>query len=80
MSDNVAKAERELEQAKLSAAYDEAVEAYRSDPSDANKAKKDDLANQLVAVRQAGRFERESETPGEGVASPGPVSAPSEVN
>ena len=54
MSDNVAKAERELEQAKLSASYDEAVEAYRADPSDKNKAAKDDLANQLVAVRQAG--------------------------
>ena len=42
MSD-VERAEADLAQAKLAEAYDAAVEDYRNDPSDKNKAAKDDL-------------------------------------
>lgn len=81
MSDAVQQAEAELEVAKLSQAYDEAVEAYREKQTDQRKAKKDDLANQLVAARQASRVQREAEAASldNGTARPGSISGSSEV-
>jgi hypothetical protein len=81
VADEVARKEAELAQAKLAAAYDEAVETYRNDPSDENKAAKDDLANQLVAARQAVRQDREAEAASlaEGVARPEAIEALTEV-
>jgi len=82
VADEVAQKEAELAQAKLAAAYDEAVETYRNDPSDENKATKDDLANQLVAARQAVRQDREAEAASlnDGVAQPEAVGGSTEVN
>lgn len=76
----VEKKQGELAQAQLAETYDAAVEAYRNDPSDENKATKDDLANQLVAARQAVRQQRESEAPGDGEARPGSIEGSSEVS
>ena len=82
MADEVARKEAELEQARLAAAYDVAVETYRNDPSDENKAAKDDLANQLVEARQAVRRDREAQEAAlnDGVAQPEAIEGASGVN
>lgn len=82
MADEVARKEAELEQAKLAAAYDEAVETFRNDQSDENKAAKDDLANQLVAARQAVRQDREAQAASldDGVARPEAIEGFTGVN
>jgi hypothetical protein len=81
MSD-VERAQADLDQAQMSERYDQAVEAYRNDPSDENKAKKDDLANQLVEKRQAARMHRDAATlgPNDGQARPEAVEGSTEVN
>lgn len=81
MSD-VERAEGELAQAKVAEEYDQAVEAFRNDPSDENKAKKDDLAQKLVAARQAARVHRDAATlaPNDGQARPEAVEGSTEVN
>ncbi len=81
--DEVQQKEQELELARLGAAYEEAVEKFRSSQSDEDKAAKEDLAKQVVAKRQELRQARESEasamTDGEGVAQPQPVDSSTEV-
>jgi hypothetical protein len=81
MSD-VERAQADLEHAQMSETYDQAVEAYRKDPTDENKAKKDDLADQLVAKRQTARMHRDAATlaPNDGVARPEAVEGSTEVN
>lgn len=81
MSD-VERAEADLALAKVGEEYDAAVEAFRNDPSDENKAKKDDLANQVVAARQAQRAHRDAGTvpSGDGVATPTNIDGSTEVN
>ena len=85
MSD-VERAERDLELAKVSEEYDAAVEAFRKDGSDENKAKKDALAEKVVEMRQASRREREGQavagTDGDGnaVAMPQSVESNTEVS
>lgn len=60
--------------------YDKALEAFRDDPSDKNRATKDKLAQDVVAERQAERQQREAEVPGDGQARPAPVDSTSEVS
>ena len=81
MSD-VERAESDLAQAKVAEQYDQAVEAFRDDPSDENKAKKDQLAEELVAARKAARVHRDAATlaPNDGQAVPEAVSGSTEVN
>jgi hypothetical protein len=81
MSD-VERAQADLEQAQIAEKYDAAVEAFRADPSDENKSKKDDLANQLVEARKAARMHRDAATlgPNDGQAVPEAVSGATEVN
>lgn len=81
MSD-VERAQADLEQAQIAEKYDAAVEAFRDDPTDENKSKKDDLANQLVEARKAARMHRDAATlgPNDGQAVPEAVSGATEVN
>ncbi len=83
MADEVAQKEQELELAKLSAQYEEAVEKFRASQADDDKAAKEDLARQVVEARQAMRVAREAEanavTDGDGVAQPAPVDSSTEV-
>ena len=81
MSD-VERAQADLEQAQIAEQYDAAVEAFRDDPTDENKSKKDDLANQLVEARKAARMHRDAATlsPNDGQAVPEAVSGATEVN
>lgn len=72
------------DEAELSAEYDKANDAYRENPTDKAREKRDALAKELVEARQAGRTKRESEalalSDGEGVARPMPVEGGSEVS
>ncbi len=78
--DEVAQKEQELELAKLGAAYEEAVEKFRSSQADDDKAAKEDLAKQVVAVRQALRQAREADAAAMGNgANPAPVDGSTEV-
>jgi len=72
----------ELAHAEAGEAYDAAVEAYRADPSEKNKAKKDELAERVVEARKAARVHRDAATlaPNDGVARPEAVAGSSEVN
>ncbi len=81
MSD-VERAEADLAYAKVAEQYDAAVEAFRNDPSDENKAKKDDLAEQVVEARKAARVHRDAATlgPNDGQARPEAVQGSTEVN
>lgn len=84
----VENAERELELAKTAEAYDAAVETYRNSGSDEDKATKDELAEQVVALRRAIRLDREqqdaalasAESNGDAVARPQPIDGTTGVN
>ncbi len=78
--DEVQTKEQELELAKLSSAYEEAVEKFRSSQSAEDKAAKEDLAAQVVATRQALRQAREADAAAMGNgANPAPVDSSTEV-
>jgi hypothetical protein len=77
MSDNVAKAEKELEFAKLAAEYDACA---------ADDPRRKELAQAVAAARQDMRRMRDAQlqaegvAPGDAVATPAPVSGTSGVN
>lgn len=66
----------------LAESYDNAVEAYRADPTDETKATKDALAEEVVAARQAERYARQgvdvAATNGDAVAAAETVEATTE--
>jgi hypothetical protein len=77
--------EQELKLAQLQDGYHEVLDQARESPDDeAVRARKAELANEIVAVRSELRRKREADTTahsdGEGVANPAPVDAQSGVN
>ena len=78
-------AEQELRHAQLQEEYHAALDAVHAAPDDQDaKVRKDELAEQIVAVRQELRQQREAQaaalSDGEGVARPAPVEGDSGVN
>lgn len=67
---------------ELSAAYDAANEAFHEDPSDKNRAARQEAADKLAAARSEERQGREAEAAAldDGVARPGAVEGSTEVS